>query len=285
MEGERITAYIDHLRGECGLLISLHLLRRTGLSLAEQLLPYNLHENAYCLYVKLQPKMWRACIGRQSKVLEACRGGAICGTCHAGVRELVYPITAHEETVGFISVSGFADENGASYRARIAEKYGFPRSELDALYARLSTVPPDRKRSDTLIYPLCAMLTLALEGEEDGGQEQQFSLRLMHYLRLNHTRRLTMAEICAEFHCSPSYISHRFKEQTGMTVHRYLTRLRIENAARLLSVGHLNVTEIALATGFDNSNYFSHVFRAEMGLSPKEYRAAAREEKTYESRI
>ena len=70
-----------------------------------------------------------------------------------------------------------------------------------------------------------------------------------------------------------------------MTVHRYLTRLRIENAARLLSVGHLNVTEIALATGFDNSNYFSHVFRAEMGLSPKEYRAAAREEKTYESRI
>jgi two-component system response regulator YesN len=100
----------------------------------------------------------------------------------------------------------------------------------------------------------------------------------MHYLRLNHARRLTMEEICAAFHCSPSYVSHRFKEQTGMTVHRYLTRLRVENAARLLRASRLNMTEIALATGFEGSNYFSHVFRAEMGCSPKAYRAATREE-------
>ena len=63
-----------------------------------------------------------------------------------------------------------------------------------------------------------------------------------------------------------------------MTVHRYLTRLRVENAARLLRASRLNMTEIALATGFEGSNYFSHVFRAEMGCSPKAYRAATREE-------
>ena len=278
MEGERIVAYIDYLKQECGLSVSLHLLCRTGHSLAERLLPYNLHENPYCLYLKLQPEMWHACVRRQSRVLDACRGGAICGTCHAGVRELVYPILANGEAVGFISVSGFADENGAVYRARIAEKYGFLREELDALYTRLSSAPPDRARTDTLLYPLCAMLTLALEREEDAGQEQEFSLRLMHYLRLNHTRRLTVEEICAEFHCSPSYVSHRFKEQTGMTVHRYLTRLRVENAARLLCASRLSVTEIALATGFESSNYFSHVFHAQMGLSPKEYRRRAKEE-------
>lgn len=278
MEGERIIAYIDYLRGECGLLISLHLLHHTGHLLAEQLLPYNLHENPYCLYLKLQPDVWHACVERQGKVLSACKSGAICGTCHAGVRELVYPMLVHGEAVGFISVSGYADENGASYRARMAEKYGFPRAELDALYTRLSSTPPDRKRIDTLIYPLCAMLTLALEREGGGGEEQHFSLRLMHYLRINHTRRLTMEEICAAFHCSPSYVSHRFKEQTGMTVHRYLTRLRVENAARLLRASRLNMTEIALATGFEGSNYFSHVFRAEMGCSPKAYRAATREE-------
>ena len=64
-----------------------------------------------------------------------------------------------------------------------------------------------------------------------------------------------------------------------MTVHRYLTRLRVENAARLLCASRLSVTEIALATGFESSNYFSHVFRAQMGLSPKEYRRRAKEEK------
>lgn len=278
METSHIIAYIEYLKQACGLAISVHLVRCTGHRLEEALLPYNIHENPYCVYLKLQPSMWHACVEKQGRVLQRCQKGAFCGTCHAGVREAVYPVFSKGEAVGFVSVGGYADENGASYVARISEKYGFPRQGVEALYHRLAATMPPRRQLDTLLYPLCAMLQLALESEAAVVEEPLFSVRLMHYLRLNHTRRLTMEEICEEFHCSPSYVSHRFKEQTGLTVHQYLTRLRVENAARLLRMSRLQITEVAMATGFESSNYFSHVFRTEMGVSPRDYRQAAEKE-------
>lgn len=72
------------------------------------------------------------------------------------------------------------------------------------------------------------------------------------------------------------YIRRCFKRETGITPNAYLTKLRIENATRLikklnLEYKKLNISEIAFMCGYNDALYFSKVFKKRTGLSPREY--------------
>ena len=54
---------------------------------------------------------------------------------------------------------------------------------------------------------------------------------------------------------------------------RYLNRLRIEKAKEFMRTNAVNISEAALAVGFDNIYYFSRLFKQLEGMSPSAYRA------------
>ena len=58
----------------------------------------------------------------------------------------------------------------------------------------------------------------------------------------------------------------------GVTPVAYLTRHRVEAAARMLSEADSTVTEAAMACGFSSPSYFCKVFRAVIGVPPSDYR-------------
>lgn len=66
-----------------------------------------------------------------------------------------------------------------------------------------------------------------------------------------------------------------FREATGDTPHRYLTRLRVERACERLRAEGATVDEIAVATGFCDRFHFTRVFKRYMGVGPAEYRRQA----------
>ena len=69
------------------------------------------------------------------------------------------------------------------------------------------------------------------------------------------------------------FVQH-VRSLTNMSPGQYLTRCRLEQAARMLKEQpHLTVTSVALDCGFGSSQYFATVFAKEYGESPKEYRA------------
>ena len=63
-----------------------------------------------------------------------------------------------------------------------------------------------------------------------------------------------------------------FREATGDTPHRYLTRLRVERACEQLRSEGVTVDEVAEATGFCDRFHFTRVFKRHMGVGPAEYR-------------
>jgi AraC family transcriptional regulator len=66
---------------------------------------------------------------------------------------------------------------------------------------------------------------------------------------------------------------HRvFTAQVGESAASYIRRLRLERAARKLRMGAVNITEVALAAGYDSHAAFSKAFRQQFGLSPSEFR-------------
>ena len=96
--------------------------------------------------------------------------------------------------------------------------------------------------------------------------------RVMEYIKANYSRKLTLDQIAASVHLSPSHISGLFREETGQTVSAYLSFVRIEKSKQLLKTTQLSIAEISSACGFEEQSYFSRVFRKQTGMSPKLYR-------------
>ena len=66
---------------------------------------------------------------------------------------------------------------------------------------------------------------------------------------------------------------HRvFRAQVGESAISYVRRLRLERAARKLRMGAVDITEVALAAGYDTHAAFSKAFKQQFGLSPSEFR-------------
>ena len=57
-----------------------------------------------------------------------------------------------------------------------------------------------------------------------------------------------------------------------MGLNEYLNYIRLEYAKSLLKEYDLNIKEVALASGFKDSNYFCRIFRKQTERSPTEYR-------------
>lgn len=65
--------------------------------------------------------------------------------------------------------------------------------------------------------------------------------------------------------------SRLFHAAFGMTFKDYLLRFRVAESCRLLRQPHACVTEVACATGFNDSSYFARIFRRYVGMLPSEY--------------
>lgn len=63
-----------------------------------------------------------------------------------------------------------------------------------------------------------------------------------------------------------------FRHLTGVTPHQYVLRARLRESAASLRASDRNVAEIALDSGFNDLSNFNHAFRAEFGVSPRDYR-------------
>lgn len=78
-------------------------------------------------------------------------------------------------------------------------------------------------------------------------------------------------------HMSRGNLIRVFRNATGQTPIEYLIRIRIQYGMELLRSSDYSITEIAMRIGFNDSNYFSRVFKAALGSTPREFRTRSRE--------
>lgn len=96
------------------------------------------------------------------------------------------------------------------------------------------------------------------------------------FIRSQYAQDCGIDEIAAKLHVSRSSLTKSFKRATGQTVNQYLTGIRIDQAKRLLRLK--SVTEAAFEVGFNNSNYFSTVFKKQTGQTPKQFQKGIKPE-------
>ncbi|MDO5398622.1 MAG: AraC family transcriptional regulator [bacterium] len=96
--------------------------------------------------------------------------------------------------------------------------------------------------------------------------------KLTHYMNDNYNKSLTLESAAQMLNMNRSYLSKLFHNNTGFTFKNYLSIIRIKHAKELLTKTNKPITAIAYECGFDDSNYFSTVFKKSEEISPLEYR-------------
>lgn len=95
---------------------------------------------------------------------------------------------------------------------------------------------------------------------------------ILQFLNTHYSDKLSLEMLAKQFHMSEKYFSRYFKNNFHVNFTEYLNSLRMEKASDLLLETNLNITEIALQTGYPNISYFNRTFHAAFGCSPKQYR-------------
>lgn len=131
-----------------------------------------------------------------------------------------------------------------------------------------------RERPEPLIleYLMKLLLTTILRSQRESQGNEGILTCVLQYIHTHYAESITLDQLAAIEHISKSYLSRRFKQQTGRTVISYINHLRIETAKRLLTTTQANVNEIAYQVGFESPKYFHRIFRADTGDTPAGFR-------------
>ena len=70
---------------------------------------------------------------------------------------------------------------------------------------------------------------------------------------------------------SRAQLHRKMKEMTGISTSEFIRNIRLEQAAKLIKEGKINITQIAYSVGFNNQTHFSTVFKKHYGMTPSEY--------------
>ena len=87
---------------------------------------------------------------------------------------------------------------------------------------------------------------------------------------------LSLHTLAGHLGISSGYLATLFKKETGKTVSQYVRERRIKHAMHLISTTKLQIQTVALHCGIMDVQYFSKIFKAETGMTPKEYRESKR---------
>jgi AraC family transcriptional regulator len=95
------------------------------------------------------------------------------------------------------------------------------------------------------------------------------------YIRDNISQPLNREVLAAVAGFSVPHFHRIFTAEKGENIAAYVRRLRLERAGWKLRMGAVDITEVALAAGYDTHAAFSRAFKQQFGYSPSDFRELA----------
>jgi len=97
--------------------------------------------------------------------------------------------------------------------------------------------------------------------------------KIISFINNNYTRSLKLNEIAGMASMNSSAFCRYFKENTGKTLLQYVMEMRVGYACKLLALGEMDISQIAVECGFDSITHFNRTFKQLVNLTPTQYRS------------
>lgn len=159
---------------------------------------------------------------------------------------------------------------------KAAEKSGLSVIVIDEIterHAQLAASGRSSSEQFSYIRDMILELTKAVhEHITKSGKYSPIIAEIVEQAELHISEEILLSSFAKENKVSESYLSKRFKKETGFTFVQYIAKKRCEKAASLLKETALHIQEISAYVGYPDNNYFIKVFKKQYGLTPSEYR-------------
>ena len=139
------------------------------------------------------------------------------------------------------------------------------------LWILIQETPNKRKISQTTMALVFMQLLAHTETVASADPEDTLVWQVLRYVEKNYVSG-SFEELTELLHYHPSWLSRQIKRKTGKTYTQLAQEARLAQAAYLLRNTDKNVSDIALAVGYENISYFHRIFASTYGKSPKHYR-------------
>ena len=251
-------------------------------NLGAALLPYTGHHNPFCTEVKRTAMVDAPCVKCSLWHRRCCRKGMpFSRACSLGLQEYSVPIMLNETSIGSISVGLFCpDPIDAIRRVEFhAKRLGMNRERLLEYLTPLLSAEEPSENTKSVFRFAAGMLSemfqpysgrAALLQEQAADVDNGFVV-IQNYICNNYTDSdISVTSIAKYCNYSQSYVSHTFRRRMKMNLRTYINQLRIVLAKHELTNGN-SVTATASLCGFNDTNYFSTVFRTLVGIPPSQW--------------
>ena len=96
--------------------------------------------------------------------------------------------------------------------------------------------------------------------------------RAIAYITQNYAEPLSNKDLARLTGYNEYYLNSLFIRHTGISMHKYLLKVRINEAKKMLLNTKLSLADIAEAVGFNSNTHFSTYFKKSDNISPRQYR-------------
>ena len=186
-------------------------------------------------------------------------------------------LTNHENAFALLQLSEFEDFSKILDESKCKVTFaGEERGRIEEIIAVISNEMREkspgyelaiRSQFNLLLIMIFRKMSFKLDNTFVGVSD-----KLLCYINNHCHEKLTLEGIAKMCSYNTSYFSRIFKAYTGITFTSYLKKVRIEEAAVLLTTTELKVTDILYMVGYnDRTKFFSH-FKSLKGISPLKYR-------------
>ncbi len=279
---EDIHHYVSFLES-IGYKISFSLQRKLFTPYFHQLLKYDVHDHAVCDYLKQNPTTAGRCVLNKQKLLGKDLTQPYYGCCYAGLEEFLIPVRYDDKLLGCVHVSGYRGRLERSWH-RMEQVSTLCDNRFSEYYQALPTDVPTMDRVLSFTKPLSYMIVELYQSCEEQRKSSQEALarsslylKALQFIYENAAAPITCERLAEELNYSVSYLHHIFRKEGNTSVGAKIAQVRMERAQRLLRGTTMSVTDIAFSIGFEDSNYFSYVFKKHVGCSPLSYRKSFKE--------
>lgn len=194
--------------------------------------------------------------------------------CHAGLTEVIAPITGYNELLGYIMIGQMRDIddsiNPPKRTAHVAKELNIDYTTLATAWYECTGLTKDKIMAATRIMQICSSYILT----EDliRAERETVANRVLRYIDENFNQQITLEDVCRDLAIGKTKLCSSIRTELNTTFSELLRRKRIEVSKNYLLTTNYRINEISEFVGLSDYNYFTKVFKKETGITPQEFR-------------
>ena len=104
------------------------------------------------------------------------------------------------------------------------------------------------------------------------GGKRDMMAEAIYFIESNLSSEFKVGDVATSVYLSPNHFRKVFKEATGQTPIEYINKVRITKALKFLKNDDMTISRVSELVGINDLNYFSRLFKTQVGCSPSDYK-------------